>query len=111
MSVWRKTPFCGAIRRVFIFRKNLSELTELVEFARRERRGQLDVPVDFFGKVEKGDPARIGGVSARSRRGITLGEHKKGARIAAPLRIEKHTRERIPRPVTVLFSPRVSRWR
>jgi hypothetical protein len=71
----------------------LSELTDLVEFARRERRGQLDVPVDFFGKVEKGDPARIAGVSERSRRGMTLGEHKKGARVAGSLRIEKYAGE------------------
>jgi hypothetical protein len=49
--------------------------------------------VDFFGKVEKSDPARIAGVNERSRRGMTLGEHKKGARIAAPLRIEKYAGE------------------
>jgi hypothetical protein len=59
--------------------------------------------VDFFGKVEKGDPARIAGVNERSRRGMTLGEHKKGARIAAPLRIKKYAGERMPRLVTALF--------
>jgi hypothetical protein len=59
--------------------------------------------VDFFGKVEKSDPARIAGVNERSRRGMTLGEHKKGARIAAPLRIEKYAGERTPRLVTALF--------
>jgi hypothetical protein len=56
-------------RTRFFFRKKLSELTKLVEFARRERRGQLDVPVDFFGKVEKGNPTRIAGVNERDRRG------------------------------------------
>src|SRR5271170_4968274 len=93
MSVWRKTPFCGAIRRVFIFRKNLSELTELVEFARRERRGQLDVPVDFFGKVEKGRSDQDWRCQrTKPGRGDSSRAQKRGADCRAPANRKTRTR-------------------